>query len=147
MTRRLILLAILLLGLTLLGLCPRPTVTEAAGLQPAIDLLAVGASVSPQYHGLLLLSLRRCASAYASSFVAPVNQSALALLLLESGRAEAACEELIERAPDLPAVQHSLRRGRDLAILQLAAWRREARQRAGLLDNQAPVRDRYGLTA
>ena len=108
--------------------------TEDAMLRStgAFDQLSVGQTVSKGWSAALLRCLRRCAKLYGDSFRAPVDQSLLDDLVLESQKAEACAFELIDQAPNLPDILATLTTGRDSMVQQLRAWQTECATRCGL---------------
>ena len=132
-------IALLLLGIYLFCVTRSP-IPQASGLEDALYNLRLGPGVSAQYHSLLMKHAVLCAEAYASSFVAPVQQGQLEDLKLNSDRAEAAAQELRERAPSEPGLLRRLKSGQRLLVAQLSGWQKEMRIRCGLLgDNTALV--------
>lgn len=102
----------------------------------AFERLVAGTLVSSQWSDMLMVCLRRCAALYSRTHTAPVHQTTLDELVLESQRAEACVNEMLSQAPNVPTLLAALEEGRHDMNLQLRAWQTEARVRCGLLDRR-----------
>lgn len=95
-----------------------------------MELLAVGASISPQYYDKLVNCLTRSATAYDASFGADPS---IEILRSELTKARAAVQELIWRAPQDRQTHADLQQGKDAMTSQLLAWIEDVKNRWKLL--------------
>ena len=125
-----LLLVIMLLAGVFVYFRANGTTLPCSGLEPAMALLSVGRTVSPQYHGKLMTCLVAASKAYDASFGPEPHLDTLRINLI---RARSAVQELLWRAPADSCTQSKLRKGKDEMTALLMAWVKDVKQRWKLL--------------